>query len=140
MSLIRPTEGNSPGGTDGATCYVLGGGHVAAAIAGRLRTDDRPVSVVSESYEPSEPPGLRGDPTDARVLDAAGVAGASTVVVATRSDRRNLLIAQLVRTRFDVPRVVVLVNAPERLEPLAEAGHEPVCATSALADVLTERV
>jgi trk system potassium uptake protein TrkA len=95
---------------------------------------------VSESYESPESSGLRGDPTDVLALEAAGVADASTVVVATRSDRRNLLIAQLVRTRFDVPRVVVLVNVPERLEPLAEAGHEPVCVTSALADVLTESV
>jgi trk system potassium uptake protein TrkA len=130
MSLIRPTEETPSGGADGATCYVLGGGHVAA-VARRLRTDDRPVSAVSES---SEPPELRCDLTDVRVLDAAGVADASTVVVATRSDGRNLLV----RAHFDVPRVVVLVDVPERPEPLAEAGHEPVCATSALADAITE--
>jgi len=60
--------------------------------------------------------------------------------VATPDDGRNLLVAQLVRTRFDVGGVFVLVHTPDRSDPVAEAGHEPICATSALADAVADDV
>jgi trk system potassium uptake protein TrkA len=61
-------------------------------------------------------------------------------VVATPFDARNLLVAGLVRTRFDVPRSVVLTNAPERVAAVSEAGHDPVRATAALSDALVDSV
>jgi Trk K+ transport system NAD-binding subunit len=127
-------------GEESETTYcVLGGGHLGAAIARRLREDGHTVRTVDESNVPSEPAVLRGNPTDVRVLEEAEVASASTAIVATGSDRRNLLIAQLVRVHFDVPNVVVLANTPERLDLIAGAGHEAVCATSALSDVMVDR-
>jgi len=140
MISIRSTENDSSANEDAVTHYVLGGGHVGASVADRLRGAGHDVCVVDELYEPSESCGFQGDPSDARTLEAAGVASASTVVVATRSDSRNLLIAGHIRARFDVPRVVVLVNAPDRLDVLADAGHEPICATAALSTALTESV
>jgi Trk K+ transport system NAD-binding subunit len=82
---------------------------------------------------------VAGSPTDVDLLTESGLETASTAIVATRSDARNLLVAQLARTQFDVPRIVVLVHDPERLGSLAEAGHEPVCATAALSETITER-
>jgi trk system potassium uptake protein TrkA len=120
--------------------YVLGGGRVGSAVARRLRTDGHAVGVVDESYLPAELPGFRSDPTDVETLEEAGLSNATTVVVATRSDARNLLVAQLVRARFDVPRIVVLTNDPERLTAVAEAGHDPVCATAALSEALVDSV
>jgi len=122
---------------DGAY-YVLGGRQLGAAVARRLGAEGQAVCVVDESYERSETPGFRGDPTDVRTLEAAGIGNASAVVVATDSDSRNLLIAQVVRTRFEVPKVVVLANDPDRLDTFTEAGHSSVCATAALSDALSE--
>ena len=120
--------------------YVLGGRHLGYAVARRLRADGHAVCVVDESHDRSETPGFRGDPADIRTLEAAGVGSASTVIVATGSDSRNLLIAQLVRANFDVKNVVVLVNTPDRVEIFTEAGHHPVCATSALSDTLVNTI
>ncbi|MFC6737438.1 NAD-binding protein, partial [Halolamina salina] len=78
--------------------------------------------------------------TDSAALREAGIPAASTVVVATRSDRRNLLLAQSIRVRFDTPRVIVLVNSPDRVDPFADAGHEVVCATSAVSTAVSEHV
>lgn len=69
-------------------------------------------------------------------LDTPGVDGASTLILATPSDRRNFMLAQLARARFGTPRTVVLVHDDRRCEPLAEAGHEPLCVTGTLADRL----
>jgi trk system potassium uptake protein TrkA len=118
--------------------YVLGGGRVGEAVAERLSADGYPTSLVDESYDSSGLSGTRGDPADVRVLEEAGLSGASTVVVATQLDRRNFLIAQLVRSHFDVSRVLVLANVPERSDSLAEAGHETVCATTALSEALVD--
>ena len=120
--------------------YILGGRYLGSAVARRLRADGYTVCVVDGSYDRSETPGLRGDPADIRTLEAAEVGSASTVVVATGSDSRNLLIAQLVRASFGVTNVVVLVNTPDRLEMFTEAGHDPVCATSALSDTLVDTI
>jgi len=135
------TRRESTSETDGeATHYVLGGGAVGAAVVRRLRNDDRRVELIDESYDDPELPGHRGDPADARVLEDAGVKEASTVVAATGSDARNLLIAQLVRCRFGVSDIVVRVNEPDRHDPLVAAGHEPVCATTALSEALVDTV
>lgn len=138
MEPNRSSGHDPPGEETGTTYCVLGGGHLGAAIARRLREDDHTVVLVDDSNELSGTPVLRGDPADVRVLEEADVAAATTVIVATESDSRNLLIAQLVRVRFDVPNVVVVANTPERLDLIAEAGHEPVCATSALSDVVVD--
>ncbi len=129
--------GNEPPDDPGETeYYVLGGGRVGEAVAERLRADGYTTAIVDESYDSSELPGQRGDPADVQTLKAAGLSEGTTVIVATQLDRRNLLIAQIVRTHFDVSRVLVLVNSPDRYDVLAEAGHEPVCATTVLSDAL----
>ncbi|MDS0298296.1 NAD-binding protein [Halogeometricum sp. S1BR25-6] len=123
-----------------ATHYVLGGAHVGTAIAERLRDGGHRVVIVDESYESRDIPGVTGDPAVVDVLSESGVESDSTVVVATRSDRRNLLIAQLVRARFDGPRVIAFVNDPERRSLFTDAGHESFCVTTTLSDAVGEVV
>lgn len=133
-----PAETDAPTpGPDGVQ-FVLGGGHTGRAVARRLRANGHAVALIDETRHDSALPGTEGDPTDVRVLDDAGVERASRVIVASRSDRRNLLIAQLVRSRYDVDRVLVLANEPPRFDLFADAGHEPVCATTALSEALVE--
>jgi len=138
MIPIRFNEADQPGGATDAPNYVLGDDHVGIAVAEQLRTDGRKVATVNGSHKSDDIPGFVGDPSATELLSEAGVGAASTVLVATRTDRRNLLIAQLVRTRFDVPRVVVFVNDPERLSLFTAAGHEPFCVTTALSEAVGE--
>jgi trk system potassium uptake protein TrkA len=119
---------------------VLGGDHLGAAVARRLDEQGHTVSLVDETRVPEAVPARQGDPADVDLLAEAGVAHASAVVVATREDSRNLLVAQLVSAHFDVPEVLVLVNVPERCDLVADVGHEPVCATAALTDTLLDSV
>lgn len=79
-----------------------------------------------------------GDAVESDATATAAVPPGSTVVVATRSDGRNLRVANLLRARADVDRVLVLVNSPGRVEAFSEAGHEPVCATTALSKTLVD--
>lgn len=119
-----------------AEYYVLGGGNVGVSLANYLRHQGRSVLLVDESHESSDAPGRRGDPTDVGTLEDVGLSDDSTVVVATPSDTRNMLIAQLANARFDASRVIVLGNDPETLDAFEAAGHEPICATTALVETL----
>lgn len=117
-----------------APVYVLGDGPLGAAVARRLRAAGREVVPIDgRSVE-------AGDTVDVAALTAAGLAPDATVVVATASDARNLLVAQLLRTRFDVDRVIVLTHRPDRVELVADAGHEAVCATDVLSEGLADRL
>jgi Trk K+ transport system NAD-binding subunit len=140
MSPTRSTRGGSTEEARDSTHYVLGGEHVGIATAERLRANGHRVVFVDEAHDADTVPEFAGDPAAVDVLSASGVGNASTVVVATHSDSRNLLIAQLVRAQFDVPRVVVIVNDPDRRSLFAEAGHEPFCATTALAEAVGDVV
>jgi trk system potassium uptake protein TrkA len=119
-------------------CYVLGGGPVGETIAERLRADGYASAVVDESYSSARVPGHRGDPADIQTLEDAGVSEEATVIVATGEDRRNLLIAQLAAVHFDVSDVFVLANTPDGYEPLADAGHRPICVTTALSETVVD--
>jgi trk system potassium uptake protein TrkA len=120
--------------------FVLGGKQSGLAMAEHLHENGHAVTVVNEVYRSSDVPGIRGDPTDIDLLEESGLEEASTVVVATKSDARNILICQLVSVNFDVPRTLVLIHDPNRLDPIVEAGHEPICVTAALFGSVTERL
>ena len=120
------------GPSDELAVLVLGGEHLGESIVRRLQADGHSVGLVDEGHDSEVVPTNAGDPGDVRVLAEAGAADASVVVVATPRDSRNLLIAQLVRAHFGATDVFVLVNDPDRSDIVADVGHEPVCATTAL--------
>jgi len=132
-SSLHENAETSADGTD-TDYYVLGGSHLGIEVARRLSAAGHTVSVVGIDADVADVPSLEGDPTLVDVLSDAGVTETSTVVVATPDDGRNLLVAQLVRTRFDVANVFVVVHTPDRSGLVADAGHEPICATTVLAD------
>lgn len=140
MIPIRAKGADSSNEIEEATHYILGGAHIGTAIAEQLQAAGYRVAVVDDSYESSDIPGFAGDPATIDVLSQSGVETASTVVVATNSDRRNLLIAQLVRARFDVPRVIAFVHEPDRVPLFADADHEPFCVTTALGEAVGEAI
>jgi Trk K+ transport system NAD-binding subunit len=132
----RDASTNGAASTDVPEWYVLGGGEVGAAVAGRLRAAGVAVRVVDETHDPAEGPGTRGDPADVELLARAGLADATAVVVATPRDRRNLLVAQLARARFGVETVIVLVHSPALCDVVAAAGHRVICVPSVLSEAV----
>lgn len=115
--------------------YVLGGDHLGAAVAAELEADGVAVTLITEQ-SPLQTDAIAGNPADVSLLAEAGIDETSRVIVATPSDRRNLLIAQLVSVQFGTTSIVVLINNPDRHDPINEAGHDVVCATTALTSAL----
>jgi trk system potassium uptake protein TrkA len=62
-------------------------------------------------------------------LIEAGIDGADVFIAATRGDNTNLVIAQLAKRRYNVPRVIVRVADPGRAAWYAEQGLHTICPT-----------
>jgi len=134
-NLSTREESSDTGTTD---YYVLGSGPVGVAVARRLHAAGHAVTVVGETHDPTDLPTVRGNPSDVGTLADAGITEASTVVVTVPRDARSLLVAQLVRTRFGVSDVRLLVYDPDRYDLVADVGHEPICVTTALSDAVVD--
>lgn len=125
---------------------VAGGERVGELLTEQL--DSRGETVVfldeeSASVERALDSGLtaeRIDLTDRRAFEDAGVDSVTTVFVASGSDSRNLLIAQLLAVRFDIDRIIVRVNDPHNHSVFEDIGIEVVSATNVLAAALAETV
>jgi Trk K+ transport system NAD-binding subunit len=121
---------------------VLGGGPIGLELATELAARNRPVTFVG-----GEPMASRARSAGLTVHESALETAippvdrsASTVVVATPSDARNLLLAAAAPRVFDADRVVALVNDPDRRAAFDDAGVETVCVSRAVARATTDSV
>jgi len=79
-----------------------------------------------------------GDVTAVDTLE--GAVENDTAVVGLRTDRETLLVTQLLRTRFDVDEVVVVVNHPERRDALLDVATDVVSGPDCLSAALRRRI
>jgi trk system potassium uptake protein TrkA len=126
---------------------VIGSGRVGATLARSLAEEGWDVSVVDEDEEALERLGsswrqqfVLGHGMDTEVLERAGIADADAAVVATSGDNTNAVIAQVVKERYGVDRVVVRILDPARAEFYAAKGLDVVSPTRAAIHELRRRV
>jgi Trk K+ transport system NAD-binding subunit len=114
---------------------IIGSGQVGRELAERL--EDRGENVViidreQDVIEQARRDGLsvyQGDGTDAATLRRAGADNAKIVVTATGDDDTNLLVAQLVSSKFDVEQIITRVNDPDNEEVFADLGVRTISET-----------
>ena len=133
---------------------IVGCGRVGSAIAKRMIKEGHEVSVLDESEEAHalldhdldqtwEDSGGRftvGTALEVEALDAAGIQQADVVVCSTDGDNTNIVVAQLAKKRFQVPKVVVRVLDPYRADWYQQQGLHTVCPTQVAIEMLTDAV
>jgi trk system potassium uptake protein TrkA len=133
---------------------IVGCGRVGSAIAKRMIKSGHEVSVLDESEEAHalldhdldqtwEDSGGRftvGTALEVEALDAAGIQQADVVVCSTDGDNTNIVVAQIAKKRFQVPKVVVRVLDPYRADWYSQQGIHTVCPTQVAIEMLTEAV
>jgi trk system potassium uptake protein len=133
---------------------IVGCGRVGSAIAKRMIRQGHEVSVLDENQEAHallehdldqtwEDAGGRftvGTALEVEALTEAGMDRADVAVCSTDGDNTNIVVAQLARKRFQVPKVVVRVLDPYRAEWYQQQGLHTVCPTQVAIDMLTEAV
>jgi len=118
---------------------IAGGGKVGANLARTLLGLGHEVTVIEQRpdryrklEEELEHQVHHGDATEIYVLERAGIARPPDLVVAaTGDDEDNIVICQIAREKFGVPKVIARVNDPRNQAHFDLLGISPtVCATS----------
>jgi trk system potassium uptake protein TrkA len=85
---------------------------------------------------------MNGDATELFVLERAGIARPPDIVIAaTGDDEDNIVICQLAREKYGVPKVIARVNDPRNQPHFDLLGISPtICATSGLLALVEHEV
>lgn len=121
---------------------VLGGGATGLTIATELVASGQNVTLVDDAATVSRAR-TAGVATREVALDTAEpVVGqtAATVVVATASDARNLLLGAKAPRLFGADRVVALLHDPDRREAFEAADIETICVSEVLTRATADTV
>lgn len=100
---------------------IVGGGKTGSQLAAQLLAEGHTVKVVEDRpqvlerllQEMPEEAVVSGDGSSPEVLEAAGVARADVLAAVTGDDEANLVITNLARFEFKVPRTIARVNNPK---------------------------
>ncbi|SDQ07071.1 sodium/proton antiporter, CPA1 family [Halopelagius longus] len=121
---------------------VIGGGKVGRELAARLENRGENVVLIDQSQEAVEiarNEGFtvhKGDGTDTDVLRSAGADNSRIVVAATGDDDVNLLVAQLVNSKFDPETVLARANNPDNVDAFEELGVRTISSVLATAQAM----
>jgi len=122
---------------------IVGAGRVGSAVAKATLAAGHEISVLDEdplsherldkdqrdSWEDSGGQFTLGTALEIDALLEAGIERADVFIAATNGDNTNLVIAQIARRRFNVPKVIVRVLDPYRAQWYEEQGLHTICPT-----------
>ncbi|MFH5801056.1 NAD-binding protein [Haladaptatus sp. CMAA 1911] len=126
----------------GRKACIVSEGHVGHSVATRLSAIGVPVTLVDPSPPVDPPPGLQVHEVaslDANALIDANINEETTVLAVGPEDSMNLFLAQLVRTRFDVDRIIARVNDPRRTIAFTDLGIEVVDGPATISQTIIDR-
>jgi len=118
---------------------IAGGGKVGANLARNLLEMGHEVTLIEQRRDRFEQledelehQVQRGDATEIYVLERAGIARPPDLLLAvTGDDEDNIVICQIAREKYGVPKVIARVNDPRNQPHFDLLGISPtVCATS----------
>lgn len=126
---------------------IIGCGRLGSYLANRLSHDGHSVVVIDlkdsalEALS-AEYSGFRmeGDATEIDLLKQAKIDKADFFIATTGDDNVNLMVAQMAKKLFQVPRVMARVFQPKREKVYLDLGIETVCPTSIAADVFLKSI
>lgn len=128
---------------------ISGGGKVGASVARTLLASGHEITLIEQDrarFERLEAElgaaVLNGDATEIHVLERAGIGRPPELVVAaTGDDEDNIVVAQIAKEGYRVPKVVARVNDPRNQQHFDLLGiKQTVCATSAILGMVEHEV
>ena len=128
---------------------VAGGGKVGANVTRSLLAMGHEVTLVEQRRDRFEqleaelgPVAMLGDATEIHVLERAGIARPPQIVLAvTGDDEDNIVISQIAKEGYAVPKAIARVNDPRNQQHFDLLGiTQTVCATSGLLGLVEHEV
>ena len=128
---------------------VAGGGKIGANVTRSLLRLGNEVTLIEQRRDRFEAledefehQVQRGDATELFVLEKAGIARPPDIVLAlTGDDEDNMIIGQIAREKYGVPKVIARVNDPRNQSHFDLLGISPtICATSSVMALVEHEV
>ncbi len=125
---------------------VVGGGKVGEYLARTLATKKNNIVLIEKdedialnlSKALSKVLVISGDGCDPKRLDEAKIERANVVAAVTGDDEDNLIISQLAKETYKVPRVIARVNNPKNEQTFKDLGIDAVSSTILIAKLIEE--
>ncbi|HOJ40152.1 MAG TPA: TrkA family potassium uptake protein [bacterium] len=125
---------------------VVGCGKVGAHLA-RILSEEHNVAIIdrnSQSFESLKPVfnglTITGSGMDLDVLREAGIERCDALAAVSSDDNVNLVIGQVARRIFHVPKVVVRVTDPVKAEVYRGLGYEIINGSYLVAEVIRDKL
>ncbi len=123
---------------------VVGGGKVGYHLAAALLAEGHEVLVLEKDRRKCEAiteelgsVAMQGDGCEVATLAEAGTARADMVVAVTGDDEDNLVVCQVAKLKFSVPRTVARINDPRNEEIFRMLGIDDTVSST---QVIMERI
>jgi trk system potassium uptake protein TrkA len=127
---------------------IVGGGKVGYHLAKTLLSEGHEVLILEKDRKTYEwlieelgETVMLGDGCEIRTMTEAGMARANVVVAVTGDDEDNLVICQMAKRKFGVPRTIARVNDPKNEELFRELGiDQTVSSTRVIYNLLDQQI
>lgn len=127
---------------------VVGAGKVGYYLAKELVQEGHEVLVIEKDRKTSERATellgeivMFGDGCETRTMTEAGMGRANVVVAVTGDDEDNLVICQMAKRKFGVPRTIARVNDPKNEDLFRELGiDQAVSSTRIIFNLLEQQI
>lgn len=124
---------------------IAGCQKVGATLASTLSEENHDVVVIDSDPANFEPLGsgfngvtIAGMPIDEDILRGAGIERTDALAAVTNDDNMNVMVSQIARELFNVPKVITRIYDPERETVFHQMGLNTVCPTTLVADRIRE--
>ncbi len=125
---------------------IIGGGNVGYFLAKALSSSSHEILLMEKDRrrhkviaEELGEIAIQGDGCEVRLLEEAGTARADVVVAATGDDEDNLVICQMAKRMFSVPRTIARVNNPGNEELFQQLGVDATVSSTKIIYNLIEQ-
>lgn len=122
---------------------IVGCGKVGSQLAQSLSRRGHAVAIVDRNHQSFDQLGddfsgytVEGIPIDTEVLRQAGIEGCDILVAVTNDDNVNLMVAQVAKEIFGVPKVLTRIYDPRRRDVFSQFGLHTICPTSITTDTI----
>lgn len=126
---------------------IAGCGRFGCALAAKLDAQGGSVTVIDSdtqtfSHLPNEYLGgcISGGAEDSTVLELAGIQQADVLIAVTESDNVNLMIAQIAKVYYHVPKVIARVQDEANQAAYNDTGITTICPTLLTLNTLLQSI
>ena len=127
-------------------CIVVGGGNIGYYLTKDLVAAGHEVLLLEKDRRRATQLGeelgdvvLQGDGCEVRVMEEIGFGRADVIVAVTGEDEDNLIVCQMAKRKFDVPRTIARVNSPSNEAIFSRLGIDTTVSSTRIIFNLIEQ-